>query len=173
MAISKCEICGGTVIVNVDSASGICDSCGRTADLDRETLSKYSNILKTAERQMQLNSVKGYTAALGILEDIPFVDGVQKKKELCVQRMEEIKEKQEKRVRQAKKSDSGNTALGIVLAVICIAVVVALVGGCIFLVYKYLKGELSPTVAKGAGIAALVIIGLTIAGSFGNQNKQQ
>lgn len=166
---NKCEICGGTVMINTDTGIGICDSCGNTKDIDKETVAKYRNLIGTADRKMMYNSVKYYAEAKAILEDIPFVDGAKEKIDICNKRIAEIKNATETKAKQEQKTDSNNSKVGVVIAIIVVIGLILLALAIGFFIFKLVKGQLSPgiTVATVA-VIAVVIVGFIIGKIKGN-----
>lgn len=154
----KCEVCGGSVIVNTDSGMGICDSCGNTTEIDNETVKKYKALLNAADRKMMYNSVQYYTDAIKILEDIPFVDGAKDKIDLCNKRIAEIKASQVRKAEQKKAEDSVSTKAGIAVVVCLIAGLIAIAVVLGVVIFKLAKGELTTTeISMLVAVSAVVV----------------
>lgn len=155
---NKCEICGGTVMINTDTGIGFCDSCGNNTEIDKETVTKYRNLIGIADRNMMYNSVKHYTEAKGILEDIQFVNGAKEKLDICNKKITEIKGAYGTEAEQERKTDSGNSKVGVAIAVIALIVLILLVIAAGFFVFKLVKGQLS----SGMIIAAAAVIAIIV-----------
>ena len=141
----KCELCGGSILVNPDTAVGVCDSCGNTVEISQSVVLKSKSILRLAEQKMLSHSSKGYEEAIRLLESIEDVNGVREKIEYCRGMCVEMKKKEADRRDQEKKNDSRSTGIGILIAVLILAAALALIGGIVFAVYKVLSGGLTGT----------------------------
>lgn len=156
---NRCEICGGTVMINTDTGIGTCDSCGNNTEIDRATVTKYRSLIGSADRKMMYNSMKYYTEAKGILEDIQFVDGAKEKLDICNKRITEMKITHQTEAKRQQKIDSGNSKVGVAIAVIVVIGLILLALAAGFFLFKLIKGQLS----SGAIVAAVVVAAIVIA----------
>lgn len=156
MNLLKCEICGGTLKLHLDSLTAVCDSCGNTTEIAKSDCDKYRLILQSAERQMRLGSVASLNEAIKLLESIRFVDGVSEKIADCHRNIAELqKEKTEKEIRKAE-TDSDNTKIGIALLIITLVALLICAVGIGLIIYKIAKDGCPPAVMYiGAGLIAV------------------
>lgn len=141
--MDKCSICGGTILINADSATGTCDSCGNCTDIDTEAAEKYRGMLALADRKMMLNSVRGFSEAIDILNDITFVDGTEERICTCNRKISELKEKEISRQSAAEKNEAGESRIGAAIVIIMIIAFLVIAAAVVFVIYKLLKGELT------------------------------
>ncbi|MCR4615184.1 MAG: hypothetical protein K5756_03455 [Clostridiales bacterium] len=165
----NCEICGGSVLVNPDTAIGICDSCGNTVEIDEAVASKCKSVFRMAEHKMLLNSSKGYEEAIRLFESIEYVEGVKEKIEQCRNRYAELKKKESVRQKQAKRSESQDTKIGVLITVILVLAVLLFIAGLIFAAYKILSGKLEGKALYIAIIGFAVFLVVFVIGKAANR----
>lgn len=159
MGVPKCSTCGGNILINTQSGTAVCDSCGNAADIDKATVEKYKSVYETAKRKMRLNSSKTYNEAIEILNGITFVDGVSEDIRICQSRIEEMKASALTQKKIAEQTESNSKKTGTVLGIIIILVVVLLIAAVCLVGYKLVRGELTPAMTCVCiGIAVIVCI---------------
>lgn len=159
----KCKVCGGSMIINTDTGLCICDSCGNTVEADSEAVKKYQNLLTAADRKMMYNSVKYYTEAIEILEDIPFVSGAKEKADLCRRRIAEIKSAQAEKEKQIKNTDSKDSKAGIIIALCIILGLIVIASTAGIIIFKLVKGSLSSGEVYVCAAVIAVAVGVFVA----------
>ncbi len=155
----QCPICGGTLEISLLSGEAVCEACGNRARVDFDRTKEYRRIYHEAEKAACLNTAAGYAEAIELLESISFVKEAKSKTADYQTRAQELRERQAARSKEEKASGKRDTAFGTVLIVLVILIVLAALVGAFVVVFRLVRGELSPqmTVAVIVTIAVLVI----------------
>ena len=157
MRALTCPICGGKLNIRIGTEYAVCDSCGNVAKIDPAEAARFTQIYRSAQRSMGLNSVEGYEAALRELDTISFIEEARKKRADCEQRLHDLQADIQRR--QAAGSEGSSTAFGGVLLGLTLGFCAAAFTGIVWLIMRLLQGTLSPTVtAIVVGLGALAVM---------------
>ena len=78
MRLFTCPVCGGKLNIKIGTEFATCESCGNVTKIDPMDAKRFTEIYRSAERSMRLNSVEGYEEALRQLDSISFIEEARK-----------------------------------------------------------------------------------------------
>ena len=168
MRLFTCPVCGGKLNIKIGTEYAACDSCGNVTKIDPMDAKRFTEIYRSAERSMRLNSVEGYEAALRQLDSISFIEEAQKTHADCEKRLRDLQANLTQRQAPGSASESQNTGFAGVLLAVTLVFCAAALAGVAWLVVLLLKGALSPR----ATTAVIAIAALAILSAFINRVKQ-
>ena len=163
---NKCKICGGRLIVSVDTGFAQCENCGNAFPAEPEELAKLRSALTKADLKMRLNTVAGYEDALELLRSISFVSEARQKAELCNERLSELREKQSGRIKNEKAANKNDTKIGVIILVLLILLILLALAGAVFAAVHLFRGDLSPEAVTAIVVVAVIIAVLIIIGKI-------
>lgn len=168
MRLFTCPVCGGKLNIRIGTEYAACDSCGSLTKIDPMDAKWFTEIYRSAERSMRLNSVEGYEEALRQLDSISFIEEARKKRVECEKRLQDLQADLQRRQAQGSASEQQNTGFAGVLLAVTLVFCAAALAGVAWLVVLLLKGALSPR----ATAAVIAIAALAILSAFINRVKQ-
>jgi transcription initiation factor TFIIIB Brf1 subunit/transcription initiation factor TFIIB len=159
MRLLTCPVCGGKRNIKIGTEFAACDSCGNVTKIDPVDAERFTEIYRSAERSMRLNSVEGYEEALHQLDSISFIEETRKKRVECEKRLQDLQADLQRRQAQGSASEQQNTGFAGVLLAVTLVFCAAALAGVAWLVVLLLKGALSPrATAAVIAIAALAVL---------------
>lgn len=168
MRLFTCPICGGKLNIKIGTEFATCESCGNVTKIDPMDAKRFTEIYRSAERSMRLNSVEGYEEAFRQLDSISFIEEARKKRVECEKRLQDLQADLQRRQAQGSASEQQNTGFAGVLLAVTLVFCAAALAGVAWLVVLLLKGALSPR----ATAAVIAIAALAILSVFINRVKQ-
>ena len=168
MRLFTCPICGGKLNIKIGTEYAACESCGSVTKIDPMDAKRFTEIYRSAERSMRLNSVEGYEEAFRQLDSISFIEEARKKATECEDRLRNLQADLQRRQTQGATSEQQNTGFAGVLLAVTLVFCAAALAGVAWLVVLLLKGALSPR----ATAAVIAIAALAILSAFINRVKQ-
>lgn len=167
----SCPICGGRLIIKLDTGIGVCDSCGQMTELNPTDLKELRDMNSRAERQMRLRSAAGYEEALRLLKGISFAADVDEKIAYCQTQLDALRQKQVRQRSFTESAGKKDTALGTVLIVMAVVFLLAAVAGIVVLIVLWSRGKLPPKAAAVIlGVIAVVAVLALIGKAKNSQN---
>lgn len=166
MNFFKCPVCGGKLIISVNSEYARCENCGNTAEVDSGDLGEIRSVYESALRKIRLNSAAGYTDAINQLKTIPFVSEAGDKIAFCENRLAEIKEAEAKRAEIREQTDKNDTKTGIIILILFLLVIAFAIAGAIYIAVHLYRGDLSPKAVTAIVSVIVVFAVLTIIGKI-------
>ena len=117
MRLFTCPICGGKLNIKIGTEFATCESCGNVTKIDPMDAKRFTEIYRSAERAMRLNSVEGYEEAFRQLDSISFIEEAQKTHADCEKRLRDLQANLTQRQAPGSASESQNTSFaGVLLA---------------------------------------------------------
>lgn len=168
MRLFTCPVCEGKLNIKIGTEFATCDSCGNVTKIDPADAKQFTEIYRSAQRSMRLNSIEGYEAALRELDSISFIEEARKKATECEDRLHDLQADLQRRQTPDSASESRNTSFAGVLLAITLVFCAAAFTGIVYLVLRLIRGTLSPT----ATAAVIAIAALAILSAFINRVKQ-
>ncbi len=164
MAIHKCNICGGDLILTIGSDRAVCDHCGQAAAVAPQDVKKYQDIYQTAETLMRTDTLSGYADAMQRLQVIAFIPQAKEQIAVCEQRIKALKQAKADIRRPREKEDKKSAKIGVILFVLLLVFLLAVVAGIGYAIYRLIHGNLSQTevivlASVAAAFLVVVIIG--------------
>ena len=160
MAVHKCNICGGNLILTIGSDRAVCDHCGQTAAVDPREVIEYRDIYLSAKALMRTGTLAGYEDALTRLQAISFIPQAKEKAALCEKRMKELRQSQDEQKRLRRGDEGNHTALGVIVVVLTVLFLLAAAAGVGYVIWRAVRGELTQTdlIVIGSVAALLVLL---------------
>ena len=159
MRLWTCPVCGGKLNIKIGTEFAACDSCGNVTKIDPIDAERFTEIYRSAERSMRLNSVEGYEEALRELDTISFIEEARKKATECEDRLHDLRSDLQRRQAQGSASEQQNTGFAGVLLAVTLVLCAAALAGVVWLVVQLINGALSPkATAAVIAIAALAVL---------------
>ena len=165
MRLFTCPVCGGKLNIKIGTEFATCESCGSLTKIDPMDAKRFTEIYRSAERSMRLNSVEGYEEALRQLDSISFIEEARKKATECENRMHDLQADLTRRQVSGPASEQQNTSFAGVLLALTLVFCAAALAGAVWLVVQLINGALSPKAT------AVVIVIAALAGFFMFVNK--
>ena len=166
MLNNKCSVCGGKLIISIDSGYAECENCGSIFEVDSEELNKLRAVYQTAQRKIRHNSTAGYKEAINLLQTILFVSEAQNRIEFCEARLAEIKESEAKRAEAKEQSEKNDKKTGIMIIILLLLVIALAAAGAIYIAIHLYRGDLSPKAVTAIVSVLIVFTVLTIIGKI-------
>ncbi len=160
----NCPICGGKLNIRIGTEYAACDSCGNLTKIDSAEAERFTQIYRSAQRSMGLNSVEGYEAALRELDTILFIEEARKTRVDCEKRLRDLQADLQRRQTPQRQDTSFAGVLLALTLVFCAAAFT----GIAYLAFRLIQGTLSPT----ATAIVIVLSALAIVFSFINKMKR-
>lgn len=168
MRAFTCPICGGKLNIKIGTELATCDSCGNITKIDPMDAKRFTEIYRSAQRSMRLNSVEGYEAALRELDTISFIEEACNKATECENRLHDLQADIQQRQAQGAASEKQNMSFAGVLLAVTLVLCAAALAGVVWLVVQLINGALSPR----ATAVVVAIAALAILSTFINRVKQ-
>lgn len=159
-----CPVCGGQYILSVNSQVAECENCGKTDEVDIDTLSAIRKTYRSAEQKIHRNTAADYSEAINLLQGISFVKEAREKADLCEKRLGELNDSRARQAEAKMQSDKNDSRIGFIFLILFLLVIALAVAGAVYIIYHLKMGDLSPTVSAiiicvVAVFAVSVIIG--------------
>lgn len=168
MRAFACPVCGGKLNITIGTEYAVCDSCGNVTKIDPAEAERFTQIYRSAQRSMGLNSVEGYEAALRELDTIPFIEEARKKRADCERRLRALQADMARRQMSGPASEQQNTSFAGILLALTLVFCAAAFTGIVWLILRLIRGTLSPT----ATAVVIALSALAIVFSFINKIKR-
>lgn len=169
MRLLTCPVCGGKLNIKIGTEFATCESCGNVTKIDPVDAKRFTEIYRSAERSMGLNSVEGYEAALRQLDSISFIEEARKKWLECEKRLYDLQADIQRRQVSGPASEQQNTSFAGVLLAITLVFCAAALAGAVWLAVQLIHGALSPR----ATAVVIAVAALAVFFTFINKVKNQ